>query len=97
MITQHKYDQPFNCMLSCGEVMEMNIVSNQRHLEVAALRNSYAFNCWWIQLSEMQILIKTDNLKHLHLIMISMKRKRTKKNQSNNQKKPKQKENTPTI
>lgn len=39
MIIQHKYDQPFDCVLSCEQIMETNIVSDQMHLEMAALGN----------------------------------------------------------
>lgn len=40
MLVQHKYDQPFECVLSCEQIMETNIVSDQMHLEVAALGNT---------------------------------------------------------
>lgn len=40
MIIQHKYEQPFDCVLSCEQIMETNIVSDQMHLEVAALGNT---------------------------------------------------------
>lgn len=40
MIVQHKYEQPFYCVLSCVQIMETNIVSDQLHLEVSALGNT---------------------------------------------------------
>jgi len=40
MIVQHKYEQPFDCVLSCVQIMETNTVLDQLHLEVAALGNT---------------------------------------------------------
>lgn len=44
MIIQHKYEQPFDCVLSCVQIMETNIVLDQLHLEalwkLAALGNT---------------------------------------------------------
>lgn len=50
MIIQHKYDQPFDCVLSCEQIVEPNIFSDQMHLEVAAFGNTVILLqlCWWM-------------------------------------------------
>lgn len=44
MIIQHKYEQPVDCVFSCVQIMETNIVLDQLHLEalwkLAALGNT---------------------------------------------------------
>lgn len=76
MIKQHKYEQLFDRVLSCEQIVETNIVSDQIHLEVAALGIQLYFwqLCWCILLSEIEPLIKMENTRHLHFILVSTKK-----------------------
>lgn len=76
MIVQHKYEQPFDCVLSCVQIMETNTVLDQLHLEVAALGNTVilltallADITFWNAATDK----KMKNNKHLYFIMICTK------------------------